>query len=153
MFVRPGVDPVVRRNAIYGGGFAVLVGGGRGTFEDNDLNAVGRAGLCIAAGATTTARRNRIRQSAENGILVGTDSTATLEDNEIVSALGAGVLVTDGAHATARRNRVARSGLAAVEVDKGGGGLFEDNDLRDNAGGAFDIAAEAGPVECSGNLE
>ncbi len=44
-----------------------------------------------------------------------------------------------------RGNRINKNGYEAVWVYEGGVGTLEDNDLRENARGAWDIAADSEP--------
>jgi parallel beta-helix repeat protein len=55
---------------------------------------------------------------------------------------------------TVRGNRISKNRYRGIWIFDGGSGTFEDNDLRDNSGGAWEIAEDCLPnVTRSGNME
>ena len=154
--IRESSNPTLRRNRIHDSSQngVYVHDNGVGLLEDNDILSSGYSGVEIKSGGNPTLRRNQIHDGKYSGVYVQENGQGIMEDNQIYGNRTAGASVKSGGHPTFRRNQIKGNGYEAVHVVEGGKGTFEDNDLRDNAEGAWDIAADCeANVKRSGNLE
>lgn len=146
----------VRHSRIVGqpeGGGIVAVDFSVATVEDCELTATGTA-LVGTDSAELGARRNRVTDSARNGVGVIDAASLTLEDNQILSSGRCGLHVRDTARVTVLRNRIAGSRHEAIELDDRPTGRIAENDLRGNGTGPWDRASYEGDgVVIRDNLE
>lgn len=139
-----------------GGGewYTVDIAHGRLTIEDCDISSQSRSCVAIYSSAAPCLRRNRIHDGQTVGIVVYENGKGILEDNEIFANVLSGITIKTGGSPTLRRNRITQNGNWGIWVYGGGGGIFENNDLRDNAGGAWNIAPDCeARVQRRGNKE
>ena len=84
-----------------------------------------------------------IEKTDGTGLHFQAQSQGSIEDVSIIGSSGPGIEIEGGASPTLRKVRVVGGKSAGILVQPLGGGSAEKCEARDNAGGDWEVAAEA----------
>ena len=146
--IRNSADPRMRRNLIRDSeeSGVIVLDGGLGTLEDNDITANRYSGVTILNGSNPTLRRNQIHNNKQCGVYVHAVGRGTLEDNEVTANIFSGVEISTGGNPTLRHNQIHNNRRVGVLVHENGRGTLEDNNITSNTLSGVYISTGSDPT-------
>ena len=126
--------------------FAVDIAQGRLDLDGCDISSDGLTGIAVHDRADPRLRRNRIHNSAKNGVVFYSNGLGTLEDNEIAGNTSSGIQIKTGSDPVISGNRIHDNRGAGLLVEQSARGTATENDITENRRAGIEIASGGHPV-------
>jgi hypothetical protein len=103
-----------------------------------------KGGTVLASGsARPVLRKCRIEEAELDGIHFSGQAQGTIDEVEIIGSGGAGIKIEGGTNPSLRQVKVLNGHGVGIVVQALGGGSADRCEVRDNAGGDWEVAANA----------